>query len=165
MASYSGDIVAEAIEAAEHWLDIIDGVDRSALDSTQEVRLDRVLNSLLTSLAYYHADRIGSHDGTISGSAALAQDFLEKSVPVRTRLGMLPKGLESSDDEIKAALSDAEYGWPSFSTLDNEAFVRIQTADTEEKLRATRERMAFIHKNGPPQRSGTTQLLFDYHDY
>ena len=95
LTSYSGDNIAEAIEAAEQGLEIIDSISIAKLDVSQRVRLDRVSNSLLTSLAYYHADRIGSHEGTLGGSAALAKEYLGRSVPVRVRLGMLPRGLES----------------------------------------------------------------------
>lgn len=165
LASYSAGDVSGAIEAAEQAIELIERIDSKALDDGDHPKLARLANSILTSLAYYHADRVGSHDGKLGRSRELAPEYLARSIPYRQQIGLLPVGLDSTDEEIEAALRHPDLGFAAFSTLDNEAFVRIQTANTEDQLRAVRRRLEFLHKERPSKWSSTASLLFNYHEY
>ncbi|GEM_PF-6071332 len=62
-------------------------------------------------------------------------------------------------------LLDHEAGSRVFSSLDNEAFVRIQTARTESELRDARTKLQILHDKKPAGLDPLASWLFDYHDY
>lgn len=122
-------------------------------------------NSLFSSLAYYHADRVGSHEGSARDSVNQARIMLDRAAAYSTSFGVPVHGLDSTDQEIEVALSHAELGGSVFATLDNEAFVRIQTATSEAELRRVRARLQFLHDKKPVGSDPLASLLFDFHDY
>jgi ppGpp synthetase/RelA/SpoT-type nucleotidyltranferase len=165
LANYSMGDLAGAIEAAEQANEWIEQVDMNTLNDDEQARLNRMANANLTNLAYYHAERIGSHEGNLAGSSKAAIDCLRQAGIYRHHLGLLPAGLDSSDEEIEAALNHPKLGWAAFSTLDSEVFVKIQSADNVDDVRAALRRLDFLHRERPSYISQTGILLRDYNDY
>ena len=165
LANYCGGDISGAIEMGEETIALIDKINRKKLNKEKQYELDRLANSALTSLAYYHADRIGSHEGILARSDDQAKSYLNRSLQFRARIGLIPGGLDSSAEEIETAITDKNTGFVAFSTLDNEAFVRIQTAKSVEELNKVRAQLDFLHKERPSAWKKTAALLFEYHDY
>jgi ppGpp synthetase/RelA/SpoT-type nucleotidyltranferase len=161
LTAFSADNGAEAIDHGEEAVRLIEATNSG--DHTE--RFNQLATSIFTSLAYYHADQIGSHEGEMRGSARLAKEYLEKSLTFRRSLSLLPNGLESTDDEIKLALHEERVQNAAFAILDNETFVLVQTADSEEELLRARDRLQIIYENAPSELKPMASLLFGYHEY
>ena len=66
---------------------------------------------------------------------------------------------------MEAALKDGDLGPIAFEAYDNEAFVGIQTASTEEELRAARDLLHFVHATSPLADGHRPNSLLEFHDY
>lgn len=167
LAAYCFDDPTAAIEATDAALETVDSAD-SPGDWTNATKANICAN-----LAYYHAVRVGSHEGTLGGSAqkavaavALVQDYVKGS-------GYPDGGLDAAPKAITAALKDGKAGATVFSILDTAAFVRIQTTDQEADLVAVLTKLKELHRlveegnfgrNWPVDRA-TRALMIDYNDY
>jgi ppGpp synthetase/RelA/SpoT-type nucleotidyltranferase len=165
LSAYSVGDPGLAIEMGEVAVELIELARKNDLDDDERLAVERTANAIYSSMAYYHADRIGSHEGELGKSRAAAIDCMNKSLECRRSLNQLPLGLDSPDDAIEAALRCKTTGWSSFCALDNDAFVRIQTSTSEPALRAARERFEFVHKERAIEWMSMAGYLHDYHDY
>ena len=166
LAAFSAGDVAEAIDNQEEAGKLIDQINETYADLPldQRERLNQVGNSTFTSLAYFHADQIGSDDGEKRGSRELARTYLEHSMTFRKRLA-LPNALQSTDKEIRNTLANQAIQNKAFSTLDNDTFVLIQTAKDPAALKHARDRLQLLHDNAPTHLREMADLLFAYHEY
>jgi ppGpp synthetase/RelA/SpoT-type nucleotidyltranferase len=156
-----------AVEYCEEALRLASSLDSAAMDADQLVRKDRLLNSICSTLGYYHADMIGSHDGTLDESHQKAVDFLNMCEQFRASVGLPAKGILATNDEILTALdrADAKQFRRVFQSLENEAFIRIQTATTEEELRAVWNKLEVLKSTKPQDVVSAAHTFDDYHDY
>lgn len=161
LAAFGAGDASEAIELGDEAVSFLDGLDDTLLG---EPKLLRQAHSLFSSMSYYHADRVGSHEGALSDSATHASAFAARASEVRKRLN-LPIGLESDDSDLAVALEDAKLGRAAFAALDTCAFVGIQLAANEEDLRWAWRRLGTLHAKKPAGLDPLASLLFDYHEY
>ncbi|RBP11220.1 RelA/SpoT family protein [Roseiarcus fermentans] len=167
LISFCGGDLNTAIEFAEQGTTLIETIDRSRLADVVLTKFARVSNSLYSSLAYYHADRIGSHDGKIGNSESKCLEYLEKADHFRADLGIPDRGILAEDIEISSCLANCD-GFQkqrAFQTLDTDAFVRIQTAQTADEVRRLRRKLSLIYKDKPSELQHVGYQLEDYHDY
>ena len=165
LSAYSVGDSGLAIEMGEDAVIFLERARDEKLNKKERSAFERLANSIYTSLAYYHADHIGSHEGELGRSRGAAIQYMEKSLEYRRSMKQLPPGLDSPDEKIEAALRSKKTGWWAFATLDNDVFVRIQTSDSESALRSARERFEFIHKKRKVAWMPAAKLTYDYHDY
>lgn len=165
LAAFSVGEVGEAIDIAEQAKEQVNALSLSGLPADKRKTLDETSVALCSSLAYYHADIVGSHDGDKRRSATKAAEYLRESVAMYGVAGLPAAGLFAEDHEIIAAIQPTKDGLEAFFALDNEAFVMIQTATTEAEIRRASERMHMIHSNRPAQIAGLSDLVRDYHDF
>lgn len=156
-----------AVEYGEEALRLASDLDTTSMDADQIVRKDRLLNSICSTLGYYHADMIGSHDGTLDESHQKAVDFLNLCENFRVSVGLPAKGVLATDEEILTALdrADDKQFRRVFQSLENEAFIRIQTATTEEELRAVWDKLEVLKSTKPQDVVSAAHTFDDYHDY
>lgn len=165
LAAFSVGEVGEAIDIAEQAKVQVNALSLTGLTADKREALDDMSIALCSSLAYYHADIVGSHDGNKRQSAAKAAEYLRESVALYGVAGLPAAGLFAEDHEIINAIKSTKDGLRAFYALDNEAFVMIQTATTETEIRRASERMHMIHSNRPAQIAGLSDLVRDYHDF
>ncbi|SFK37277.1 hypothetical protein SAMN03159338_4064 [Sphingomonas sp. NFR04] len=167
LAPFAGGDTAEAIEFGEVMEAEIAAIDAGDAKLSDPGKFERMRLSVYSNLAYFHAEIIGSHEGDKRGSAKCAKDYLTRSLALYAAVGLPAKGLDSDDKDIVDAISGAAPGVAEevFFALDNEAYVRIQSAETEEELRAVRKRLEFLHGLTPPAAADLARLAIDYHDY
>lgn len=165
LAAFSVGEVGEAIDIAELAKVQVNSLSLSGLPADKRSALDQTSIALCSSLAYYHADIVGSHDGDKRQSAAKAAEYLRESMAMYGVAGLPAAGLFADDQEIITAIQSTKDGLEAFNALDNEAFVMIQTATTEAEIRRASERMHMIHLNRPEQIAGLSDLVRDYHDF
>lgn len=164
LAAYGAGDGPEAIDRAEEALQLLQKLKSVRMGPADRQRYHRLGMSVNSSIAYYHADQVGSHEGDRRGSREAAPRHLEASRRHWDKLGLPTIRLDSDEKELLAALRGDD-GDRVFQTLDNDAFVRIQTASTEEEVRAVRIRLGFLHENAPDGHHPLGTCLFDYHDY
>ena len=165
LAVFGAGDTSEAIDRGGEGAELLEKIDPTKLSAEDLLRYHRLANSLFSSLAYYHADQIGSHDGDKRKSLTLADVMLERSRAHWDALKYPPLRLHSPDDELKAALSDPDKGSRVFQSLDNEAYVRIQTAITEADAKWAKDRLEFLHENKPGGQRRLAECCFEYHDF
>ncbi len=167
LISYCSGDLTSAIDFGEEAHRLAIEIDQSSLDDASSVRLTRLLNALYSSLGYYHADLIGSHDGRLAGSYEKSLQYIEMGKSFRATLGIPDLGLESEDAEIIAclAIDDTKQFARVFQSLENEAFIRIQTAQSEIVVRNLRKKLDLIYKQKPAGILPQADKFFDYHDY
>jgi ppGpp synthetase/RelA/SpoT-type nucleotidyltranferase len=165
LAAFAAGEASEAIDIAEEAAAAALKFDATSATSSQLERLARLSNALFSSLSYYHADRIGSHEGRTRDSRSQALDWLARARTIAPSLGLPQEGIDSDRKVIDVALADPARAGRTFATLDNEAFVLIQTADSEGELRRVRDLLQFLHDKKPPGSDPAASLLFDFHDY
>jgi hypothetical protein len=92
---------------------------------------------------------------------------LDKALKQYEAVGLPPNGLDSSEDEILAAITSVvgNVAEEVFFALDSEAYVRIQCAQTEAELKRIRARLDFVHGRTPAGAANLAALAIDYHDY
>lgn len=142
----------------------ISDLDHISLEEHKLEDVSRLGNSMLSTLAYYHADQIGSHSGKQQGSWQAALDAIVESRKWRKFNLKMPPSIAITNDELERFLCDEEYGRIAFHTLDNEVFVLIHTARCEEELRYAMERLHFVHEKTPLRGDREVKLLFSYHE-
>jgi ppGpp synthetase/RelA/SpoT-type nucleotidyltranferase len=163
LAAFSGGDVSEAIDLAEEAVAAAEAAVAAPQDSDRKHRAERLSAALFSSLAYYHADRIGSYEGEKRGSRALAVRALERSRRLYSALQLPDTGLETADADIKAAFANGDTGQAAFAALDNEAFVLIQTAESEGEVRYALSRLQFVHNE--MKEGAASDALLNYHEY
>lgn len=164
LAAFAAGDVGEAIDMAEETLEMASDLV-AAGGGSDPARLNRILLGLNSDLGYYYADIIGSHDGDKRGAEARARSCIAASISLYPVIGIPGSGINSSDKEIIQALKNSGTAAQVFFSLDNEAYVAIQTATTEEELRAMRKRIDFLHQQVPAGLEHSAALASDYHDY
>lgn len=167
LAPFAGGDTAKAIEFGESMEEELAAIAASGAKLSDPGKFERMRLNVFSNLAYFHADIIGSHEGDKRGSAKCAKGYLAKSLALYAAVGLPAKGLDSDDKDIVDAISGAAPGVAEevFFALDNEAYVRVQSAETEEGLRAVRKRLEFLHGLTPPAAADLARLAIDYHDY
>ena len=167
LASFAGGNVADAIDAAEDMHAEIEAIKVSAAKVSDPQRFDRMRLAVLSNLAYFHADIIGSDEGQKRNSLVCSRSFMAQAVAMYAGIGFPANGLNSSDAVISAAVGDPDpmLAVEVFSALDNEAYVGIQCATDEAELRSVRDRLGFLHGLTPPGATELARLAVDYHDY
>lgn len=167
LAPFAGGDVADAIDAAEDMHAEIETIKASGVMVSDAKRFDRMRLAVLSNLAYFHADIIGSDEGQKRNSLACSRSFMAQAVDMYAGIGFPSNGLNSSDAEIIAAVSDPDplVAAEVFFALDNEAYVGIQCAVAEKELRDVRDRLWFLHDLTPPDATELARLAVDYHDY
>ena len=91
----------------------------------------------LSSLAYFHADGFDRREKSEESREKCVEFY--RAASHYEELGLPPYGVETDRIAMEAALKDGDLGPIAFEAYDNEAFVGIQTAWTEEELRAARD--------------------------
>ena len=167
LVPFAGGDVAEAIDMGEDLLRDIEEIIASGMPQSDPARFARIHLNVLSNLAYFHADLVGSHEGDKRNSLSAARDFMAAGLVLYPTVGFPPAGLMSSEAEITSAVGDADAtkAVEVFFTLDNEAYVGIQCATTEAELRDVRGRLEFLHRHVPPDAAALAGLAVDYHDY
>lgn len=164
LALFTHNDTPGAIDESEHAISILDAIDVSLLGDEEVNAVRRLSHSIYSSLAYYHAEAVGSHDGRLGDAASNAKVCLTKAADLRKLLGV-NLTLDDDNDKLVLGMSDPVMGWATFSSLDTEAFVRIQTAQDVTDVQRTRERLDFLHKERPPGYSAAASALFQFHDF
>jgi ppGpp synthetase/RelA/SpoT-type nucleotidyltranferase len=165
LAAFSAGDASEAIDIGEEILPEVVNAVGVASQPQEKIRALRLATSLYSSLAYYHADRIGSHEGEKRDSRGKCLGFLGAGLGLCRQLGLPADGLASDRAALATALEDSELGPSAFEAYDNEAFVRIQTAATETELHDARALLHFVHEKSESNNDGRAKPLFEYHDY
>jgi ppGpp synthetase/RelA/SpoT-type nucleotidyltranferase len=167
LAPFAAGDVAEAIDVGEDLNREVEDIVLSGTATSDPARLDRIRLSVLSNLAYFHADLIGSHEGDKRKSLGCAGRYMAAAVALYGSVGYPVGGLAAPDDQIVTAVTAADRvkAAEAFFALDNEAYVGIQCAATEEDLRAMRKRLEFLHQHVPPGEAHLAGLAVDYHDY
>lgn len=165
LAMFVNNDTPSAIDEAETAIAILDGISEDSLDEESKKRYSKILHSTCSSLAYYYAETIGSHDGRMSDGQKYALQYIERAAEARRKLGLV-YDFSNTDEDILKCLKDKSVGVPAYSSLDNELFVRIQTAVTISDVSKMRERLKFIYDNRP---EGMGELeadaLYEFHDF
>jgi hypothetical protein len=164
LAAFAAGDVGEAIDMAEEALHMASQL-KSTGPVTDPARLDRILLGLNSDLAYYYADLIGSHDGDTRNAEQKARDYVAACIALYPSVGIPGRGINSTDGEIIDSLKNDAIATQAFFSLDNEAYVAIQTATTEDELRSMRKRIDFLHGHVPAGLEPSALLASDYHDY
>jgi ppGpp synthetase/RelA/SpoT-type nucleotidyltranferase len=172
LAAYCFDDPTTAIEATEAALETAISAD-SVADWASPIPVASIYANIYANLAYYHAVRVGSHEGTLGGSAhwavaaaARVQDYVKGS-------GYPDDGLDAAPEAIAIALKDDKAGATVFSILDTAAFVRIQTTDIEPDVVMVLTKLKELHRlveegdlgRNWPMGQTTRALMIDYNDY
>ena len=167
LAPFAGGDTAEAIEFGEDMERELEELASSGATLSDPGKFERMRLNVLSNLAYFHADIIGSHEGSKRNSAKCAKDYLARTLGLYAAVGLPTDGLNSDDQVIVDAIANAPpgVGEEVFFALDNEAYVRIQCAETEEELRRVRARLDFLHGLTPTGAVDLARLAIDYHDY
>lgn len=181
-----------AIEETESALAAYDLVPPPSQKSKEFERYWRRGNSIHISLAYYYAEMIGTHDGTISEARGHADAHLKRSLDARARISSCPNNALVSDDELRACVDpqsvtqSIEKGYAAagatidqetltekaetevesnFNTIDCELFVRTQLADRVELVEEVRRKLNVLHEKPPASIASLAASLFQFHDY
>ena len=165
LLSYCGGDLTSAIEFCEQAVPLAEELLNSGYHP-QGDRLRRLANSLFSCLAYYHADIIGSHEGGLAQSQEKCLAFLTKATVLRDPLGFPSNGILSEDIELSEALkAESHKKVRTYQTLENEAFVKIQTAQSIDDLRVLVRKLTIIQDNRPEELLYAAKLFDNYHDY
>lgn len=164
LAAFAFGRVSEAIDLAEQ---AVAGFEALALDTLAEddrKAAIRLASSTYSSLAYYHADMVGSHEGVHRQSVRKAREAMAHCAPLWKTLGLPADGLLGDQAGIEAALGSPGAS-TIFQTLDSEGFVRIQTAETESELKSVFDRLRWLHERVPAEMSDLASPLWEFHDF
>jgi ppGpp synthetase/RelA/SpoT-type nucleotidyltranferase len=158
---------SEAIDNGEAALEMMEAMRRDNVTPSNPDRFDRICVNILSNLAYFHADIIGSYDGDKRGSLERARVLSARSVGFYPIIGFPAGGIRACEDEIVTALKNPKRGGEAFSAFDNEGFVAIQIAGTETELRAARECLDLVYRHIPTAQmsAADADLAIEYHDY
>lgn len=163
LAAFAIGDVPRAIDIAEACLG---DARRWRADGSHDTnRLDNILLSICSDLAYYHADLVGSHEAEKRKSAVRAVQIAKDCAKLYSIVGIPIAGLDAAKDDIIAALRDPTDSLRIFFVLDNEAYVRIQTSSTIAELRETLKKLEFLHEHVPDGGEQAAKLAIDYHEY
>lgn len=163
IAMYAFSDAASAVDRAEEALSHL----RANLHALSgKPNLQRLENSLLSSLGYYHAELVDSDVGRKLGSRGHAVKYAEDSLRVaKTIIGVST----SSSGTIIAAIEDllphvGTHEW-LFDTLDNAIFVRIQCAEHVADVETLIGVLEALRKQRPPKGGPLDGGLAEYHLY
>ncbi|OAI84248.1 hypothetical protein AYO27_13475 [Rhizobium sp. GHKF11] len=165
LANFSFGDTTSAIEDAEMAEEILSDLKVGRLSIADKRHLENLNHAVSSNLSYYHAERIGSHEGRLSKSSEHASRHLERSIKLAAGLGFPSHGLKSNDTEIERCLDDVKLASRCFAALDTEIFVRTQLAATVDEVNYLRERLRLIHTKIPLDYQNTAELLFAFHDF
>lgn len=154
-----------AIEEAESADAFLDKVNSTSLDEQALRRYHRSRYTLHSNLSYYHAERIGSHEGRLGDSSQKAEYFLGKTLSNKLSPSALKNGVLSDLGDIASYLQDPTTGTSGFASIDTEVFVRIQTASSIDEIKRLRKVIELINDKAPPEYVSTARLLSDFHDF
>jgi tetratricopeptide (TPR) repeat protein len=163
LAAFAAGDVAQAIDIAEHCLTIARKVEAKPGDELG--RVDNLILSICSDLAYYHADLVGSHEGEKRKSEKRAKAYLKDCVALYPQAQIPKQGLNAPDTEIARALLTSRDPLRVFFALDNEAYVLIKTAENISDLRNVKQRLDFLHQHVPSDGVLAASLAIDYHEY
>lgn len=121
--------------------------------------------SIVSSLAYYHADLIGSHEGKLRGSLEKASKYLELIEGLNNNMPFPFASSANTEEEILTAVGHPERASSNFMALDNDIYVRILISKNLESARTLHRQLEFLHKNPPQEIEIEAGLLWKYHDY
>ena len=167
LAPFAGGDVDEAIDVGEDLNREIGEIVALGGAISDPARFERIRLNVLSNLAYFHADLIGSHEGDKRGSLDCARRYMAEAVGLYGAAGYPVGGLAADEAEIVKAVtaSDHVIAAEAFFVLDNEAYVGIQCAGSEAELRSIRNRLEFLYRHVPPGEARLAGLAIDYHDY
>ncbi|MBF7013718.1 hypothetical protein QUC32_02540 [Novosphingobium resinovorum] len=167
---FQGALAAFAVGDAPRAIDIAESCFKEAQKAKKEKtfdadRLDNLMFSVSSDLAYYHADIIGSHEGDKRKSSTKALTHLKEAMKFYASLGVPKDGLAADEGEIVQALKGAKDPLRIFFALDNEAYVKIQTASTVSDVRKAAKMLNFLHTHVPKGGEDAAGLAVEYHEY
>lgn len=167
LAPFAAGDVAEAIDIGEDLHRAVENMARAGTVPSDPARLERIRLSILSNLAYFHADLVGSHEGDKRESIECARRYMDQARALYAVVGFPAAGLGSPEVDVVAAVgvADPVMAAETFFALDNEAYVGIQCAATEVDLRTMRAKLEFLHRHVPPDQADLARLAVDYHDY
>jgi ppGpp synthetase/RelA/SpoT-type nucleotidyltranferase len=157
-----------AIEQADDALIGLAKISRPQPDAAEEELICRRENSLFSSLAYYHAEIVGSDEGIKRSSHNMAREYAMRSVSKMVELKLMPEVRKTIEDNVDAMLgivSAGDYAGPLFHSIDNLIFVLIQTSSAVDKLEVARELLRKSAANHPSDLGSLPGLLLEFHTY
>ncbi len=164
LVNFCGGEKISAVTESERAVKFADSV-AGKLPNEENERFFNCYSSIVSSLAYYHADLIGSHEGRLQESSKKAMKFIELLDEINPKLARpLPRAADDEEKVLKA-VRDTDRGISNFMSLDNELHVRILTSSTLDAARAFHAKLELLHKNPPRGLETEAGLLWQYHDY
>jgi len=164
LVNFFGNDIITAISESERALVYAKDNISNVLDEDKDLCFN-CYSSIISSLSYYHADLIGSHEGQLHRSSQKAEDMLDLLSEVNNEMAHPLPTPFGNKKEIRLAIEDGSRGTSNFMCLDNELYVRIQISNNFDDVRKLYDILEFIHKCPPHGVSIEAGLLWQYHDY
>lgn len=154
-----------AIDETNRAIELIEGLSVPT-EERRKRAFYRRYHSLVSSIAYYYAEIIGSDIGDKNNARANAKTMLDKVMKIRRKTRFCPNSALVKPSTLKRAIlnPDKNIAYSNFSSLDNELFTRIQLSEDLAELKLAYDSLKTLHKN-PPTDFAEAGVLFDFHDY
>lgn len=164
LAYYCVSDTPAAIDIAEEAIHVADDLIAKATDAKVAEANQRRKNSFVSSLAYYHAELIGSDEGRKRKAAKRAGEYLHQSMKCLVDLGLIGKPDEPIEEIIERVKDDGNAERLHHS-IDNAIFVMIQTAVSSPQVREALRLLDLQKKKRPASLGTLPQLLHELHEH
>lgn len=148
-----------AIDEAEVAVKFVEQID--AKDAAHADRNRLRLNSLYNSLAYYHAELVGTDQGNKRKSHSQTLAYLSKCVNDLVSRSIIKEEKEFWDFRI----SDVGSALSTYPSLDTSLFVRIKLATDAQQVREAIEIMTVLKEQIPPELADIAASSLNLHQH